>query len=165
MKTLVRMGVLTLLLASLAIPASAQLGDWSNAGSTGTVNAASLGTYDTIGTSLLFRAGVDGRVVARYPVTNTFGSAVSLIPPWKIFLLAYADSGPGASVFAQLVRIDICTRIPKVICEIKSDDGGSCKRCELAEPLDFGNYVYYVEITLQENGPLDFAAAHHTTIY
>ncbi|HEX9985221.1 MAG TPA: hypothetical protein VGF69_18330 [Thermoanaerobaculia bacterium] len=164
MKTVIRMAMLSLLLS--AVPAFAQM-DWSAVGSTGVIDETSTPLYEFNGPSLNLRPAQVGVAVARYQVNNTFGSGFTKMPPWTTMLMAYNDNGPGAFVRARLFRVNICTRVPELICEIRSQDNTNCDKCQIdpARPIDFNSYVYYIEADLTKNTPQDFPALHHLAIF
>ncbi|HEX7154329.1 MAG TPA: hypothetical protein VF618_22780 [Thermoanaerobaculia bacterium] len=164
MKVLVRMALLSMLLT--AVPAFAQM-DWSAVGSTGVPDEASAGLFDFNLAQFAFRPPATGLITARYQVTNTFGAGITKMPPWNVMLMSYADNGPGAAVRARLFRLNVCTRQPQLICEIRSNDNGSCDKCAIAAfalPIDFANFVYYVEVDLSKAALADFPALYHLAI-
>jgi len=164
MKNLVRLFVLTLSLTTL--PAFAQM-DWSAVGSVGQPDESASGMYDLNGPDLQFRAGVTGTFYARYGVTNTYGSAISPMPPWGRFLLAYIDDSNQVTIHARLMRVDKCTGVAHELCEIKSKDASTtqCDTCTFSDPIDFQRNVYYVEVDLNRTSSSGNCVIHHMGIF
>jgi hypothetical protein len=164
MKVLIRMALLSMLLS--AVPAFAQM-DWNAVGSTGDIDETSAGLFDVNGPQLAFRPAAVGVLVARYQVTNTYGAGITKMPPWNTMLMAYNDNGAGATVRARLFRLHTCERQPQLICEVRSADNGVCGPCQIAAfalPIDFNNYVYYVEVDMTKAAAADFPALYHLAI-
>ncbi|HET7437445.1 MAG TPA: hypothetical protein VFN10_22260 [Thermoanaerobaculia bacterium] len=149
MKTMSRLILAALLLAS--VPAFAQSHDWSRTGSTGILDRGSL--FNTIfsGPTLRFRSTSSGTVVARYPVTNTFGSGSSTMPGWTTLWATFLDNSSSGSVTATLYGVEKCTNTITQICQVTSSDSPStqCASCSFSSStFDFANNTYYVEVTL-----------------
>jgi hypothetical protein len=164
MKTLISMALLALLFA--AVPASAQM-DWSSVGSTGTVDPAAAAIYGYTGPTINFAPGSIGTIVARYQVTNTFGSATSPIAPWNTLRAAIDDNSVNASVRVRLVEVDRCSRVERTLCALGSVDvaGTQCPTCVFAAPIDFLNHSYYVEVTLFRNAVVPFPGVHIVSLF
>jgi len=148
MKNIVR---LVLVLAFCALPAAAQNNwDWSAAGSTGVVGdgTASLGLYDFTGASFGVASTSIATVDARYPVTNTMGSATDISPAFTTLQMAVTDQwSSGASVTATLYQVDKCTGNETQLCSVtssESDQDVHCDVCTFSGGLDFANNAYYV---------------------
>src|SRR5258706_7151257 len=125
-----------LLFALLALPAAAQSLDWSAPGSAGVVDPGtiSLGLYTFNGAVFQVKTTAIATVEARYPVTNTYGSAFSLTPAWSTLKMTYADNDATGSVFAELMEVDTCSSTERQLCSITSSDGagsGSRDTCTL----------------------------------
>jgi hypothetical protein len=92
------------------------------------------------------------RIEARYPVTNTVGSATDISPAWTTLQMAVHDQYPvGASVTATLYEVDICSSTETELCSITSsetDQDVHCESCTFSGPLDFANKSYYVLATV-----------------
>lgn len=168
MKNVIR--VTTLALLVLALPAAAQTMDWNMAGSAGNVDeqAANAGLYAYTGTNAHFRGANFGQIVLRYPVTNTYGSFGSTIPPWTTMELAAIDSGANGFVQARLMQVDRCSNVENAIAIIVSNDGeNGVVACETAAVagIDFGNYIYYIEVTLSRNNGNAQASLQSLALY
>jgi hypothetical protein len=167
MKNAIRVTALALLV--LALPASAQM-DWNMAGSAGNVDeqAANAGLYAFTGTNAHFRGNNVGQIVLRYPVTNTYGSFGSTIPPWTTMELAAIDNGANGFVQARLVQVDRCSNVENTIATIVSDDGEAgvvaCHTAAVAG-IDFGNFIYYIEVTLARNNANAQASIQSLALY
>jgi hypothetical protein len=146
MKTaVVRCAVLALFLA--ALPVAAQTGVWTAAGSTGSIDEASLGIYATGITNLLHAPGAVGTVVSRFNVTNTYGGGLTDTPPWNTLEMTYFDIDPTSTVSATLYRVNRCTNLVSVVCSVTSVDATavSCVNCTFGTPLNFALNHYVVE--------------------
>ena len=151
MKNIVR---LVLVLALWALPAAAQNNwDWSAAGSTGVVDhtTASLGLYTFTGSYFAVRTDSIATVEARYPVTNTMGSATDISPAWTTLQMAVHDQYVNGSVTATLFEVDKCSSTETQLCSITSSDTDQdteCESCNFTGPLDFANKAYYVFVSV-----------------
>lgn len=139
------------LLAIAAVPAFAQSTyDWSMVGSAGAVDPTSAG-YGFTGPGLRFATSTTGTIVARYPVTNTYGSSQSTAPGWQYLVLSYGLNSALGTVSARLVRVDECSNTEEEMCHISGGSGvtAACDHC-LFNPgeLNFASNSYYVEVTL-----------------
>src|SRR5690349_10593445 len=148
MKNIVRF---VLVLALWALPAAAQNNwDWSEPGSTGVVDhtTASLGLYTFNGSYFALAPGNIGVAEARYPVTNTMGSATDISPAWTTLQMAVHDQYvTGGSVTATLYQVDKCSSVETQLCSVTSSDSDQdvhCDTCEFSGGLDFANNAYYV---------------------
>jgi hypothetical protein len=110
-------------------------------------------------------------IVARYNVTNTFGGGTSDIPNtplWSTLELTYFDSSPASFVRADLLELDPCTGKQTTICSVTSVDATTttCIRCSFnPPPIDFGNKLYYVEVTVNRTSGLVNPLATALRIY
>jgi hypothetical protein len=155
-----RISVSALLLAVslLAIPALAQSTyDWSMIGSAGSVDPSSSAAYAHAGPALKFATGWTGTIVARYPVTNTYGSSVDVTPPWQYLILSYANNSALGTVSARLMRVSHCSSDEEEMCHVNGGNTAgesACGHC-LFNPgeLDFSDNSYYVEVTLTRSAP------------
>lgn len=152
MKNIVRF---VLVLAFCALPAAAQNNwDWSMPASAGVVDAgtASIGVYDFIEASFGVRSDSVATVEARYPVTNTMGSATDISPAWTTMQIAVTDQWTtGGSVTATLYEVDKCTGTETQLCSITSsetDQDVHCQTCTFTGGLDFANNAYYVHASV-----------------
>jgi hypothetical protein len=151
------LAVLTLPLPLLAQPIP--LPAWTAVASTGTVDEAN---YTPVNfafgggppglPSLGFLGGSIGPpVVARYNVTNLAGFSN---PPWTTLELGAIDTvaAAGNNVTARLIQVKPCTGTQAVLCTVVSLDnpagGGLCNRCTFNVPIDFTQFLYYVEVTV-----------------
>jgi hypothetical protein len=145
---------LILVLGVCALPAAAQNWDWSEPGSTGVVGdgTASGGLYIFSGAYFAVAPSAIATVEARYPVTNTVGSATDISPAWTTLKMAVHDQDAvGGSVTATLYEVDICTSTETQLCSITSsetDQDVHCDACTFTGPLDFANNSYYVLVTI-----------------
>ena len=146
---------LVLVLVVCAFPAAAQNNwDWSAAGSTGVVGdgTASGGLYAFTGPYFAVGPTAIATVEARYPVTNTLGSATDISPAWTTLQMAVHDQyTTGGSVTATLYEVDICSSNETQLCSITSsetDQDVHCESCTFSGPLDFANKAYYVLATV-----------------
>jgi len=141
---------LAMLLVFLALPAAAQSLDWSSPGAAGKIDPqTSLWTFN--GSALVIGASNITTVDAFYPVTNTYGSAVSLTPAWGTLKMTYADNSSSGSVFAELLEVDACSSTQRQLCSITSSDGDgtpTCDTCTWMNGVDFGSHSYYVHVTV-----------------
>ncbi|HEV7766879.1 MAG TPA: hypothetical protein VGQ76_17900 [Thermoanaerobaculia bacterium] len=137
-----------------ALPVSAQIG-WSMVASAGEIDESSLVLYDYNGARLQFQNGADGSIVARYPVTNTPGSAAGTqTPPWDIFRITYIDTSAASSVSARLMSVDECSGAEEELCEVTSGTTGGtpgCAFCIFPPDIDFGGNAYYIEATVERS--------------
>jgi hypothetical protein len=136
-----------------ALPASAQL--WGVPGSVGIIDESSTSLYEFSGSSLKFKSGQTGTIVARYPIY----SPVSQDPMWTRIAVAYA--GPGVTV--RLVQIPRCLRYENTIATqaFTGTDNDSCDPLNISHTWDFWNYSYYVEATLTRSTTSANPQLHH----
>ena len=151
MKNIVRF---VLVLALWALPAAAQNNwDWSMPGSTGTLDqgTAGLGLYTFTGSYFAVAPAAIATVEARYPVTNTVGSATDPSPAWNTLQIAVHDQYASGSVTATLYEVDACSSTQTELCSITSTDTDQdvhCNTCTFTGPLDFANNAYYVFVSV-----------------
>jgi hypothetical protein len=141
-----------LVLALCALPAAAQSWDWSNAGSTGVVDdsTAAAAIYTFTGPYFGF-ASSTGTVEARYPVTNTMGSATDISPAWTTLQITVHDQYTTGSVTATLYEVDKCASTETQLCSVTSTDTDQdlhCNSCTFTGPVDFANNAYYVLVSV-----------------
>ena len=149
MKIMQRLLVLTLFVA--AVPLFAQTHDWTSVGNNGRVAPAGAFKLTWTGPTLKFNSISTGDIVARYPVTNTYGSGTSKTPPWTTLWSTFKDNSASGSVTTRLYEADKCTGAETLICTITSSDSSSnqCSSCTFSSStFDFANNVYWVEVTL-----------------
>jgi len=131
-----------------AVSARAQM-DWSMVGSAGEIDESSLSLYQYSGARLEFKSGQTGTIIARYPVTNTYGSANSLTPPWDLLRITYIDSSASGSVTAKLIAVDECSGTEEELCSVTGSGGTpGCSFCLFPPDIDFGAFSYYIEATV-----------------
>lgn len=154
-----RILVLAASLFLFALTASAQLGTWTSVGSVGTIDETSAPPAFTQ-SRLGYATGVLNPIVARYNVTNTYGGFNNDIVPWIKLEVGARNTSPGllgATVRAKLYEVDPCTGIQTQICEAVNDNAGSTGSCAYCSwettstRLDFGNKLYYVEVTISRS--------------
>jgi hypothetical protein len=149
MKIINRLFVLALFAA--AIPVLAQTHDWTSIGGTGIVAPAGAFRIAFTGPTLKFNSISTGAIVARYPVTNTYGSGTSKTPPWTTLWATYKDNSASGSVTTRLYEADKCSANETLICTITSSNSSSnqCNSCTFSSStFDFANNTYWVEVTL-----------------
>lgn len=152
MKTIARLLALTLFV--VALPALAQTHDWTSIGGTGRVAPAGAFKISYSGPTLRFLSISTGDIVARYPVTNTYGSGTSKTPPWTTLWATYKDNSASGSVTTRLYEVEKCTGLETLICTINSSDSASnqCSSCSFSSStFDFANNTYWVEVTLSRS--------------
>lgn len=168
MKNIVRF---VLVLAVWALPASAQNNwDWSMPGSTGVVGdgTASLGIYQFTGAYFAVASSSTGTVDARYPVTNTMGSATDISPAWTTLQIAVHDQYANGSVTATLYEVDKCSGTETQLCSVTSTDTDQdthCNTCMFTGPLDFQNNAYYVHVSVSKTDTLSDPRLYELAIY
>jgi len=148
MKTIIALLAIALLAA--ALPAAAQTYDWSMVGACGTPDPNANG-YTYNGPSWSFTGTRTGNLVIRYEVTNTYGSATSLTPPWTTLTESYTDDSSNGSVTARLLKVDKCNNTETQLCSVTSSNGSDpqCSSCTFSSSdVDFANFAYYVEVKL-----------------
>ena len=152
MRTTTRL--LTIALFVTALPALAQTHDWTSVGVTGRIAPAGAFKMTYTGPTLKFNSISTGDIVARYPVTNTYGSGTSKTPPWTTLWMSYKDNSTSGSVVARLYSLEKCTAAETLICTITSSNSSSnlCNSCSFnSSTFDFANNTYWVEVTLNRS--------------
>lgn len=157
-----------LLLASM--PLAAQSLDWSSVGSTGIVDSGDIGSnlWNMTGATFTLKPSVVGAVEARYPVTNTVGSATDLTPGWTTFSAAMADDTSLGSVTATLYEVDKCSNTQTQLCTLTSSDSDSsphCYTCEFQGGLDFANNAYYIDVSIARDAATGTIALYELALY
>ena len=157
--------VLSLLLLPLSL--SAQTGTWTAVASSGDIDEASLGIFAVNGAFLNHAPGTVGVVVARYNVTNTFGGGLSDMPGWNTLELGYFDGAAGSQVTATLFQVNPCTGATMLLCAVTSADvaAATCRTCQFNQQINFLNFLYYVEVTVQRNAAALNVSARTLRIY
>ena len=165
MKTMIRLSLLAMLVT--ALPLSAQItNDWSMVGSCGAVANPAAG-YDFTGPTFTFSTTYRSPLVARYRVTNTYGSASTLTPAWTTLHATLTDDSASGSVVAKLIRVDKCNNTETTLCTITSSDNANpqCATCSFNNgDIDFANYQYYVQVTLARSNTVAVEALHALSI-
>jgi hypothetical protein len=152
MKNTIRLLALALFLA--ALPALAQTHDWTSVGVGGRVDKNSLFKITFTGPTLKFNSTSTGDLIARYPVTNTYGSGTSKTPAWTTLWSSYKDNSSSGSVTTKLYGVEECSGTETLICTITSSDSSSnqCSSCTFSSStFDFANNTYWVEVTLNRS--------------
>lgn len=168
MKNIIRF---VLVLAVWALPVAAQnTWDWSAAGSTGVVGdgTASLGLYQFTGTYFAVASNAIATVDARYPVTNTVGSATDISPAWTTLEITVHDQYANGSVTATLYEVDKCSSTETQLCSVTStdtDQDTQCETCTFSGPLDFANNAYYIHATVVKTNTDADARLYELAIY
>ena len=162
---------LVLVLAVCAFPAAAQnTWDWSMPGSTGVVGdgTASLGLYTFTGAYFAVAPSAIATVDARYPVTNTVGSATDISPAWTTLEMTVHDQYTNGSVTATLYEVDICASTETQLCSVTSSDtdfDSHCDSCTFTGPVDFANNAYYVYVSIAKTSSEADPRLHELAIY
>jgi hypothetical protein len=149
MKITTRLLAIALFVA--AMPVLAQSHDWTSIGGAGIVAPAGAFKLTFTGPTLKFNSISTGSIVARYPVTNTYGSGTSKTPPWTTLWSTYKDTAATGSVTTRLYEVDKCSGTETLICTIDSSDSAvnQCSSCTFSSStFDFANNTYWVEVTL-----------------
>lgn len=152
MKITARLFLAAMLLA--ALPAAAQTYDWSEPGSTGVMGQGGSFISSATGPTLKFRSTSTGTIVARYLVTNTYGSGGaggSKTPAWTTLWSTFLDNSASGSVTTTLYEVDKCTSTVTEVCSITSSDNSAiqCSSCTFSSStFDFANNTYFVEVTI-----------------
>ena len=152
MKNTTRLFALAIFLITL--PALAQTHDWTSVGVGGRVEKNSAFKITFTGPTLRFNSISTGDVIARYPVTNTYGSGSSKTPAWTTLWSTYKDNSAAGSVTTKLWEVEECTGTETLICTINSSDSSStqCSTCTFSSStFDFANNTYYVEVILNRS--------------
>ena len=152
MKIITRLLALSLLIA--AIPLAAQTHDWTTIGGTGIVSKDSAFKVAFTGPTLRFTSISTGDLVARYPITNTYGSGTSKTPPWTTLWATFLDNSANGSVTVRLYQVDKCSGNETLICTINSANNASvqCSTCTFSSStFDFANNTYWAEVTLNRS--------------
>lgn len=127
---------------------------WTAVASTGTVDEAAVGifAFGANPTSFGYSAASmsTAPIVARYNVTDVSGTQK---PAWTNLELGYLENAAGAVVTAQLFQVDPCSGQRTLICGVSSVNSPlpNCVRCTFDTQIDFGQYLYYVEVTVSRN--------------
>jgi len=148
---------------------------WTAVASTGIVDETALdyfafGLPALPGTSAGFRPGSLSTlpVYLRYNVTNTFDNNPSPnMPGWNTLEFG-SFSPPDSTAHATLYRVRICSGIQQPICTVLNQaDGSRCDTCkaDALGPIDFGNFLYYVEVGLRRSDANAQPRAHTLRIY
>lgn len=155
MKNLTRLLALALVVSALpALPAVSQTHDWTSIGGVGRVAPAGAFKVSFTGPTLRFSSISTGDIVARYPVTNTYGSGTSKTPGWTTLWSTFRDNSTSGSVTTKLYEIDKCSGNETLICTINSSNSSSvqCSSCSFSSStFDFANNTYWVEVTLNRS--------------
>lgn len=141
---------------------------WTAVASTGAVDEASLNGYafgTTLPSDFGFRAGTPLlSLMARYNVTNTFdNNANPNIPNWHILELG-AVAPLGSTVRASLFQVERCsgrivpppgTPANTPLCRVTMTNipAPTCMTCQFAGPVDFTNFLYFVEVSIVRPNP------------
>jgi hypothetical protein len=144
------LAVALLILYSLA----ARADHWTAVASTGAVDESAAGIFQFSGQSFSHLAGSGSTlpVVARYNVTNTTGTET---PAWTTLELGYTDANANNQVVARLIQVSPCTNTQQVLCTVTSSDSTvpTCKTCQFSVPINFTNFLYFVEVTVSRTVP------------
>jgi hypothetical protein len=134
---------------------------WTAVASTGVVDELYLNDY-AFGTlrptDFGFRANSSGlRLIARYNVTNTFdNNANPNAPNWHTLELG-AVAPAASSVTAAIYQVERCSGLilapPNAppgspLCQVMMTNipAATCRTCNFAGPVDFTQYLYFVQV-------------------
>lgn len=127
---------------------------WTGVPSTGTVDESGINFFGFTGPKAHYRAGSASvsPLQFRYNVTNTFDNGANpKIPGWTSLEVG-ADAPNGSAVDAWLKRVEKCTGIETIVCQVHIDGVNACQRCIFAaNAVDFTNNLYYVDVVLSRN--------------
>lgn len=151
MRSIIRVLLAAAFAATLPAAALTNM-DWNAAGSTGIVDEGTIaaGNFAFTGTNAHFLIGTAGQIVLRFPVTNTYGSATSTIPPWTTLEMAAIDNGMNGFVRARLIQVDRCSNVETTVATVISPDGNGAPFCSTipVAGIDFSQFIYYIEVTI-----------------
>ncbi len=150
---------------------------WTAVASTGAVDESALdffafGLPPVGGSAAGYRIGspITDPIVLRYNVTNTFDNNPNPNQPgWgRLELGSFAP--PGAEVRARLYRVRPCSGQQELVCTATNNGGGEQPRCDLCQanalgPIDFGSFLYYVEVRIDRDTPGAAPRAHTLRLY
>jgi hypothetical protein len=162
-----RLALLFALAALPVLPAAAQSLDWSSPGSAAKIDPQS-GLWTFSGSAFMIKPTAIATVDALYPVTNTYGSATSLMPAWSTLKMTYVDNSSAGSVFAELLEVDACSATQRQLCSITSTDGDTSTRCDTCSwigGVDFGSHSYYIHVTVAKTDTPAAPALYSLAIY
>jgi hypothetical protein len=117
-------------------------------------------------------------IIVRYNVTNTFdnnidpltGAPTPNMPGWNILELG-STAPPVTAVTATAFRVRPCNGVQEVLCTVTNSgqpNPTNCVRCQFPAtlgPVDFGDYLYYVEVVLRRGTAGVTPQAHTLRIY
>jgi hypothetical protein len=104
-------------------------------------------------------------VVARYNVTNTTGQEIAT---WSTLELGYLENSNNAQVSASLYQVDPCSGLRTLICTVTSVNSAVpiCRTtCTFDNPIDFGNFLYYVEVIVSRTNNMVNPTANTLRIF
>ena len=112
--------------------------------------------------------GNNSEIVLRYNVTNTFdNNEKPNLPNWKTLQLG-SFAPLNSEVRATLYRVRICSGYQQLVCAaINAGKGEGCDTCaaDALGDIDFGNFLYYVEVRLSRNDYSLKPRAHTLRLY
>jgi hypothetical protein len=149
-----KLHLLTLtLIALLAAPVASFAMHWTSICSVGAIDEADLALYSVNFSSLTFKSGATGNILARYNVTNTSVPADNT-PPYTTLELGSLDTSVFGSVQAILYEINPCTGAIAEICRVTSttQSTADCNTCTFPNTtFNFSTNLYYVSVTLSRS--------------
>jgi hypothetical protein len=148
---------------------------WTAVASTGAVDESALdffafGLPPVGGSAAGYRIGSFDiqPIFLRYNVTNTFdNNAAPNMPGWNTLELG-SFAPANSDVRATLYRVRICSGFQEAICAaINPGNGNGCDTCkaDALGPIDFGNFLYYVEARLSRGNYAVQPRAHTLRLY
>ena len=141
---------------------------WTAVASTGVADESSLTLFGTSGASFGFRGANGNLVGARYNVTNTFdNNPIPTLPGWTTLELG-STAQNATSVTATLFQVDPCTGLQTELCRARNHGElpiPTCEKCTFAVPIDFAQFLYYVEVKVARANVNLQPAAHTLRIY
>jgi hypothetical protein len=142
-----------IVIGSVSVTSAQITRPWTTVGSAGTVDEASLATYDTAAGQVRIdaTAPLPASVVIRYNVV----ALESISDTGGIRLTArYRDNGAGAQVVARLRQVSFATDVTTTVLTVNSNDvapgagfqSRSASSCDVI--LDFASNAYFIEANL-----------------
>jgi len=151
-----------------AVAPQSQWRPWTAVASSGAIDpmyfsVAACGSTPNTPSDLGFKGGSTAmQLLSRYNVTNTFdNNANPNDPGWNTLELGAIAPG-NSSVKATLYRIEQCSgqivspiptqlNVPLCSVTISAQTTATCKTCTFTTPIDFGSYLYLVEVRIARN--------------
>jgi hypothetical protein len=143
---------------------------WTAIGASGSVDEASLPMFGFSSASAGYNSTSSSvsPLEFRYNITNTYdNNANPNMPGWTKLELG-AQATENSFVEARLYRISRCTGAWLQICptvRVQNATTGTCLTCEMNQPIDFGTYLYAVDVTVDRAVNTERPMVHTLRIY